>query len=571
VNRRTGAVAAALAVVGTAAAVVTTVVGLRRGDPPLFAVLTGTSSVSYLLVGLLLRLRRPWSRVGLVLTAAAPTWLLPVLQGPDVPWGVRGVALWLGGLPVLLLGHLLLSYPSGRLRTAVERAAVGVGAVVVLPLGFAVTFVVPALAPSLSLVGQGLTVVLAALGLARWRRARGPLRRLLTPVPFAALVFVAGALPHAALHTGLLPLDRLYAASVPAAALQPLVPVAFAVGLLASRRARGGLGDLLVHLDSQPDGDDVRAALARALRDPTAQVGYAVPGRDGYVDVDGAPVRLPDDDDPDRRSVVLRDGDAPVAVVVHDAALAEERELLDAVLAAARLRLVNERLRAAVQAQLEDVRASRARLVEAGDEARRRLERDLHDGAQQRLVALALHLGDLERAVGAADEEELRARVSALRADAATAVAELRALARGLHPVAIDDVGLCGALEDLARRSPVTVRVQCHDTDLPTVTAATVYYVVAEALTNAVKHAGAELVVVDVRDDGEELRVEVVDDGHGGARLQPGGGLSGLDDRVVALGGELAVLSTASGTTVRARVPRAAAAVGPARPAVLAG
>ncbi len=203
----------------------------------------------------------------------------------------------------------------------------------------------------------------------------------------------------------------------------------------------------------------------------------------------------------------------------------------------------------------DEVRASRARLVEVADEARRRLERDLHDGAQQRLVSLAL---DLQLARETADDPEATRELldSAIK-DLRAAIDELRELARGIHPAVLTTHGLAAALPDLARRSPIDVRFDGDDVGrLPDAVEATVYFVTAEALTNAAKHSGADsvLVVLDRSDNG--VAVEICDDGTGGASVGRGTGLRGLFDRVTAIGGTFVVRSKpGEGTVVRVELP----------------
>jgi signal transduction histidine kinase len=196
---------------------------------------------------------------------------------------------------------------------------------------------------------------------------------------------------------------------------------------------------------------------------------------------------------------------------------------------------------------------SRARIVEAADDARRRIERDLHDGAQQRLVALALSLQLVARSAEPATATALQGCIEDLH----TALAELRELARGLHPVVLTERGLSVALQGLAARSPVPVVVDADlDTRMPAAHEAALYFVAAEALTNVAKYAQASAVEVTLRGDGDWAEIAVADDGVGGARAEDGSGLRGLGDRVEALGGRLTIASTRGhGTTVRARVP----------------
>jgi signal transduction histidine kinase len=332
------------------------------------------------------------------------------------------------------------------------------------------------------------------------------------------------------------------------------IPVSLAAGLLWNRRVRSSVADLVVELEQTPPGA-VRDALARALGDPTLELALWLPERRSYVDAAGRPLSLPRAGS-DRALTVLGPADAPVAALVHDPVLLERRALLTSAGAAARLALENERLQAELRAQLAELRASRARIVTAGDEERRRLERDLHDGAQQRLLSLGLAL-QLARAKlgpeanGAADllgeaDAELRA-----------ALDELRELARGIHPAILTEQGLGAALRSLAERSPVPVTIKCvPERRLPDAAEAATYFLVSEALANVAKHADATRVGVSVLDVDGRIVVDVVDDGIGGADPSGGSGLRGLADRVHALEGDLEFESAdGSGTRLHAEIP----------------
>jgi signal transduction histidine kinase len=204
----------------------------------------------------------------------------------------------------------------------------------------------------------------------------------------------------------------------------------------------------------------------------------------------------------------------------------------------------------------EQLAASRARIVEAGDAERRRLERNLHDGAQQRLVSLALALRDVERRLG--DDAEAAGRLLAsAREELALALEELRALARGIHPAILTDRGLGPALETLAARAPVAVRVEALPNGrFPEPVEAAAYYLVAEALTNVARHAGDSVVGVRVVRTDERARIEVRDNGVGGAAVGRGSGLRGLVDRFEALGGRLEIHSPPGvGTTLTGDLP----------------
>jgi signal transduction histidine kinase len=246
---------------------------------------------------------------------------------------------------------------------------------------------------------------------------------------------------------------------------------------------------------------------------------------------------------------------APAVAMLHDPSLADEPELLDTVTAAAAMTLENERLHAELRARLEELRGSRQRVIEAGQEERQRLERDLHDGAQQRLIALALELGRLERRPGA--DPDVRLRLDRARREVSMSLEELRAVARGIHPAVVSGHGLAIALESLAARAPVPVRLEVGlDGRMPERVEVAAYYVVSESLANVAKHARATEASVEVGRRNGQLVVEVLDDGVGGADTERGTGLRGLADRVEALGGRLRVWTPhGGGTRVRAELP----------------
>jgi signal transduction histidine kinase len=332
------------------------------------------------------------------------------------------------------------------------------------------------------------------------------------------------------------------------------LPLAMLWGLLRARLARVHVSELVVHLEETPV-DGLRDEIAVALEDPTLAVGFWIPDRGIYVDSAGSELAVPEDGGERAVTLIEHDG-APLAVLVHDPTLREEPKLVEAVAAAARLALVNARLHAEVRAQLETVQASRARIVAAADEERRRIERDLHDGAQQRLVALALELRSAQRQLDETADPELERLLSSTADELQVAVDELRDLAQGIHPGILTQGGLAYALEALAARAPLPVAVEAtHERFAPDVEA-TAYFVACEALTNVVKHAGASRASIEARRDSSRLVIEVADDGSGHARLNGGSGLRGLSDRVEALGGELVVDSRpGSGTLVRGVIP----------------
>jgi signal transduction histidine kinase len=301
-------------------------------------------------------------------------------------------------------------------------------------------------------------------------------------------------------------------------------------------------------------GAPVRELLAESLGDHSVAIAYWLPDREIFVDEVGRRVELPHRSSGRTWTTVEREG-RPVAAIVHDAALDTSSELVQAVAAASSLAIDNERLKADLRARLEELRESRLRIVEATDAARKRIERDLHDGAQQQLVALALELRLLRSKLG--DEGDVAPLVDGISDRLSSALAELRELARGIHPSILTDRGLKPAISSLADRSPVPVEADVAiENRLPEPIEAAAYFLVAEALTNVAKYAQASEVIVDVRPDNGAVLVDVADDGVGGAVVGAGSGLRGLHDRVAAVDGELTIDSPpGGGTRLRARIP----------------
>ena len=336
-----------------------------------------------------------------------------------------------------------------------------------------------------------------------------------------------------------------------------LVPIGLLAGSVALRHAGGPLVPLAVGLERVPSPMRLQAALAAALGDPDVRLLRAEPDGGGWSDTDGHPTSAPVED-PTHAVTFLEHAGRPLAAIVHDPVLREDPTLVRSVMAVLRLAVENERLDGALQTQLEEVRASRARLVVAAEEERRRIERDLHDGAQQRLVAVTLALQQARQAANdGAELPELEARLAAAADELRGAITDLRELARGIHPALLEDEGLPAAVTALARRAslPVDTRFELAGR-LPRHIEATAYFFVAEALTNATRHAHANRADVVIRADGDMLELVVEDDGVGGADAARGTGLPGLADRVASVDGRLTIDSPAGGgTRIRAEIP----------------
>jgi signal transduction histidine kinase len=282
--------------------------------------------------------------------------------------------------------------------------------------------------------------------------------------------------------------------------------------------------------------------LREALRAPALRVGYVLPGASGLVDELGAPL------DAAGAVPVVMGGESIGALRASGLSPELLREVADA--SATLVEVV--RLRLELTAAVREVEASRTRLVHAGDEERRRLERDLHDGAQQRLVSLGMALRLAQRHLDSAD---LHGLIDETVAELGTAVAELREIAHGLRPSSLDD-GLRAALAGLAQHVPIPIALEIEDDRLPDDVATTVYYVASEAITNAVKHAAATRIDVRIARCHGTVEVRITDDGRGGATVTAGSGLAGLNDRVSAVGGALALASArGQGTTIEAALP----------------
>jgi signal transduction histidine kinase len=522
--------------------------------------------------------RRPANVVGPLMFLTGFFWFFNVYTLSDTTaFFVAGYLLSLVSFAFLI--HLLLVFPDGRLETRLERAVVigGYAAVTVLQL-IGAFLIDPALNgcdgcpdnPLLitddqtpydifgslqSLFSIAILTVLVVALVRRWRAWPRARRMQFAPVLWtggASLSLVALQLVVDVLG-GPDGVERalFLAALVPFA----FVPFAFLAGLLRSRISRAeAVGDLVADLGGGAEGRGLRDALAEALSDPTVELAYWVPGSVGYVNAKGVRVELPGPGEARRWEEVSHDGKR-VGAIVHDGQLDDAEELVASVASAAGLRMENERLDAELRARLEELRASRARIVEAGYRERRRVERDLHDGAQQRLMALALNL-KLARSKMDGDPAEAAKLIDEATAELEQATAELRELARGIHPGLLTERGLVPALEALATRAPVPVELTTEIDGRPGAGAeAAIYFLVSEALANVAKHAEAERVSVRVGQRNGLLTVEVLDDGRGGANPD-GSGLRGLADRVAALGGDFSVADKdGGGTVVRASIP----------------
>jgi signal transduction histidine kinase len=481
---------------------------------------------AFLACGLVAWSRRPESRTGVWLVLTGFAWF----AGNFAP-----ALIYLHRGPLI---HCVLAYPAGRLRSRVDRVAVAIAYAAAL---------VPALGRS-EVATILLAVALVAVAFRGYVGAVGAERRAcLTRLQAASavgLVLAAPAVARLAYPAG----DANEAALLAYEAGLVIVAAGLLAGLLRRPWQRAPVADLVVELGDVASGT-LRDALARALGDPTLQVGYWLDGH--YVDAGGARVELPGPDSPRAVTLVERDG-GPLAALVHDPAVLADPGLVEGVAAAARLAAANARLTAEVRAQLAELAASRRRIVEAGDDERRRLEARLREGTVRRLEALSASLAAARAGAGPTSGAQLEQAQHQL----ARALGDLRELALGLHPRELVDEGLEGALTGLASRSVVPVDLDVTPVAVPQATEAAAYFLCSEALTNVAKYASASRVAISVARHNGRLAIDVADDGVGGADPARGSGLRGLADRVEALGGTLRVDSCpGTGTRLSAVIP----------------
>jgi signal transduction histidine kinase len=532
---------------------------------------------SFIGIGLFAWGRRPDNRVGMLMAATGFAWLVNSAALSDLPL-VYTLGSVLGSAFFAVAVHLLLAFPSGRLSSQTERWIVGAAytltTICVVPLWLFADpesldcddcpenvlliedneGLVNFLGSTINLAGAVLIGAMLVVLVRRWRVAPRAQRQFLLPVYSAgialAILLIVTVVFQAISGRG----DELpwIAAMVPLA----LVPWLFLGTLIRARVIQSGaVGELIGRLNETPRRGELRDALARALGDPSLELAYWLPDDKRFVDARGHSVELPKPGSGRAVTNVMRDG-GYVAALVHDPVLEEQQGHVDAACSAASLALENERLEAELRAKVEELRASRERMLRIGLEERRRLERDLHDGAQQRLVSTALSLRLARERVreepGSAEDL-----LSSAGDELEAALEELRELARGIHPAVLSDRGLATAIEALAHRAPLPVELESLPGErLPEAVELAAYFVVSEALTNVVKYAYASYARVSVEHEDGRVVVAVGDDGVGGADPARGTGLRGLADRLGVLEGTLELDSEEGrGTTVTARIP----------------
>jgi signal transduction histidine kinase len=574
-SRRTGGWLIAGAVVAVAFKVVVTVAS-SPGSPVAWIITSSAVGLSFLAAGLAAWRRWPANRLGLLFSIVGYAWLATDIGNLPyaLPFTLGNVV---ASVYAASLAHLALAWPTGRLRSRFERWVViavytwnigqsivsmlfwdprangcGPGCPANLLLVDGSSSIEKAFDAWSLVISMTITATVLTLIIRHWRTARGWSRRSMTPLLWISFAVIGLSVAQTLAGNINLPVSdfALYE-------IAPLIlltgPAVFVVSTLLARSARGAVGTAIVDLEPGSSPGQLRDALALAIGDSTLQLAFRLPEEQGYADTGGQHVDLaglaPG------RAVTPLTGTGE-AVLVYDQALEHEPQLVRLTASAASLALDHSRLQAEVQAQLEQVRASRARIVEAGDAERRRLERDLHDGAQQRLVTLSLALA-MARDRAAAADPALGSLIASASKEAREAISELRELARGIHPAVLTETGLAGAVQALAERSPVPVTItEVPQQRFPAATEATAYFVVSEALANVAKHSHASAARVAIRTLNGNLLVTVSDDGSGGAAPDGGSGLRGLGDRVAAAGGSLHIDSPrGAGTRLEAGIP----------------
>ena len=483
---------------------------------------------TFLGCGLVAWSRRRESRTGLLLAATGLAWFAG---------NFAGSLIYLHRGPLV---HCVLAYPSGRLRSRVERATVSAGYLAALapPVGRNETATIALAVLIVAVAARG---YLPAVG--RERRARVHAVQAASALGIVLAGVAAGrlALPDGEANEAVL---RAYEVTLVALAM------ALLIGLLRAPWERAAVTDLVVELGDVSSGT-LRDALARALGDPTLRVGYWLAEAGAYVDGAGEQVELPEPGSPRAVTSVERDGQ-PLAVLIHDQAVLDDPGLVEGVAAASRLAAANARLQAEVRVQVADLAASRRRLLEAGDEERRRLELRLREGAARRLEALSGLLATARSAPGSSSGD----RLGQAQRQLDRALDDLHELALGLHPRELVEEGLASAVRGLADRSPVPVELEVSLGHVGSEAEAAAYFLCSEALANVAKYASASQVAIRITRADGRLEVEVADDGVGGADPARGFGLRGLADRVEALGGTLRFDSPpAGGTRIEATLP----------------
>ena len=433
------------------------------------------------------------------------------------------------------LVHLHASYPTGRLRWWPAVATVIIAYVASIAGNDWATL--------------ALSALLATVVTANYLRSSGTTRRAGRPALLAGWGFAAALGLAAVNHLAGWQADRevlwVYYAVVGAAVVTLLVD------LVRARWANAVVTDLVIDLGGREGTGTLRGTIARALGDPTLILAYWLPNEQRFVDDSGRTVDV-SEPGPGRAVTPLNDRGTPLGVLIHDATVLDDPELVGAVAEAARLAVTNAAMQAAARERVAALTASRERIVAAGDAEHRKLEGEIRSGVEQRLTSISEQVGELQRHADGLPAELLEE----LEQDLASARAELDQLAQGLRPSILTERGSTAAILALPFRSGARLDVVVSTGPLSPAAEATLYFVCAEALTNVAKHAEAQHTRIEVSEHDSVITATIDDDGTGGADPTRGSGLRGLRDRTEALGGELTIESRpGGGTRVRAVLP----------------
>jgi signal transduction histidine kinase len=581
-----GATVVALFLVGLGVSVASLVMPfppwIRRPDETSLVLFT-SCGFAFLLGGLFISLWHPNNRIGRLMTAASFAWFSVNLNCVD-----SNIAFTIGSFSYILylaiIEHMFIVFPYGYLRSATDRALViaiycwclGLNALAMLvwdsahydcfnggcPRNLFEIYPDPALNMAMGRVLCDGTCLLMAgtlfLVAFRWRQATVATRRIMTPVALGAIPVAASTLIDQGIQYGTpWPIDLW---SQPGQWLLLAVPVSILLGLLRLRLGHAALAELVVQLNTLPQGEPwekLRQLLRKTMRDPTVDFGHRHSKDAPLINADGHVIDLAM-----ARSTQgiqeLEDADGTVhSVLLYDPILDQDPRLVRAVVEAVKYTVQNERLEAERQARLKEIQELTVRMVTAADTERRRIERNLHDGSQQTLLALEILLARCHKKASDGDLSTLPELLSNASEMTSSVVDGLRDFCRGMHPTILSEAGLEAALESLQQRSPLDVSLDLLLPErLPALAETTAYFVASEALANATKHAHANVVTIRAAIEATELVVEIRDDGVGGATFHDGGGLQGLADRVAAVHGQFQVYSPAGdGTGMIVRIP----------------
>lgn len=499
-------------------------------------------------------------------------WVWPFVRGIDLGWAV-------------VAGILVLVYPKGFLSDWFDRWIAGIALVAsIVNLLTVLLFASPeaagcttcapnpyqiADAPLLfgvvdvgyRIVGVALALAIAGRLLVRWVRASVPARTVAFLMPLALFAWATTLAAQAVTYATATTTDVVLA-TVSLIAMAS-IPVSFDAGVAHARNMRARVADLMRITREGADRGLWAESLARTLRDASVRVYWWDEERGRYADATGTPIEASDADVRGSTHSILPVASplgVPIALIRHDRVLTDNMRLLDGVSSALRLSVDNGRLRSEIERTLEQVRQSRQRIVEAGVEARRRIERDLHDGAQQHLVSLGMRLRLAANSARDSGDATLAAELEDTITVLNQSLRELRELAHGIHPSLLSSGGLALAVPELAGRCPVPVVVDVQaEGRLPELIESTAYFVLAEALANVAKHSGATRAWVRAHVVGDVLELIVRDNGRGGASLEGGTGMLGIADRVDAVEGTIELESPpGAGTTLTIRIPLSA-------------